>query len=233
MNNFNSSNDQNINKKWLIYGAIYWLIIAIGLGFAKLSGMAKEGVKDTPLILIVLFTSLYIVFPLIYAWKTKNFKGIGFTRENLKSVVSVTLLVTFIYSAIRGLLIIYAPGSSEYVAATAIQTAGALKENLSAALPRAIIAAFLSTVSVELFYRGFWFTILRKYIHWINALLVSALLFSIVHYFAAGLSGAIMALVVSIVAGMLMQKYNNIIAPALFHLLQYLATIAVYLYVLR
>lgn len=226
------NNDKKITKKWLVYAVVYWSIIAIGMGFAKTSGLAQVGVKDAPLSSIMLFTSSYIVFPLLYGWKTKNFKGMGFTGENLRLAVLVTLFVTFIYSMIRGFLILYVPGSNEYVAATAIQTAGVLRENFLGAFPRALFVGFLSTVSVELFYRGFWFTQLRKYTHWINALLVSGLLFAMVHYFAAGLSGAIMAMVVSVVAGSLMQKYNNIVAPALFHLLQYLATIVVYLYIL-
>lgn len=216
----------------MVYAVVYWSIIAIGMAFAKISGLAQEGVKDAPLSSIILFTSLYIVFPLLYGWKSRNLKGMGFTGENLRSAVLATLFITFIYSVIRGFLIIYVSGSSEYVAATAIQTAGVLRENFLGAFPRALFVGFLSTVSVELFYRGFWFTQLRKYTHWINALLVSGLLFAMVHYFAAGLSGAIMAMVVSVVAGSLMQKYNNIVAPALFHLLQYLATIVVYLYIL-
>ena len=90
--------------------------------------------------------------------------------------------------------------------------------------------AFLGSVSNELFYRGFLFTRLKQFVDWKIAVLVSSIMFGIYHYLNVGFSGFIMGVVVSLISGLLMQKYKNIIAPALFHFIQYIITILVFYY---
>lgn len=214
------------DAKWLAYGAIFWLALVSGMAFGKMAGVSG-GVQNSSPVLIGLVIALYILFPLAYARATNGFGDIGLRFANLKIPLSATVLVTLIYSAIRSFMILYVPGSSRYVAATAIQTAGILKQDTSA-LPIVLVFSFVGPLATELFYRGFIFTALRKHTHWVNALLVSALMFSVAHWFAVGLTGFVMALAVSIVAGWLMQKYNTIAAPVLFHFLQYVVAILLY-----
>ncbi|MFA6097635.1 MAG: CPBP family intramembrane glutamic endopeptidase [Candidatus Paceibacterota bacterium] len=96
--------------------------------------------------------------------------------------------------------------------------------------PIMLFMTFFAAISNELFYRGFVFTRLKRFMDWKRAAAISALMFGIYHFLNAGFSGFFMGVIVSIVSAWLMQKYNNIIAPALFHFLQYIITILVFYY---
>lgn len=220
--------EKNANSKtWLIVGLILWTATV-----PLLSGAAESPAKAFWIILT------WLLFPLAYAFLNKDFKGIGITKENIRNAMWGMLVVSTVYSVIRNFLIMYVPSSSKYIAASALTVAELLKQGyfgsiagpFSKLFPIMFFITFLAAISNELFYRGFLFTRLKQFMDWKTAVLVSALLFGVYHYLNVGLSGFIMGVVVSIVSGWLMQRYNNVAAPALFHFLQYIITILVFYY---
>lgn len=220
--------EKNANSKmWLILGLLVWLATV-----PLLSGGAESPAKAFGIILV------WLLFPLAYAIKNKDYEGIGLTKKNLKDALAGMLIVSAVYSVIRNLLIVYYPTSIKYIAASALTVAELLKQGyfgsiagpFSKLFPIMLVITFLAAVSNELFYRGFVFTRLKQFVDWKVAATISALLFGVYHYLNVGLSGFIMGVVVSLVSAWLMQKYNNVVAPALFHFLQYLITILVFYY---
>ncbi len=213
---------------WLVLGLAIWVTTV-----PMLSGVIESPASALGVMLV------WLLFPLLYAFIAKDSLGIGLTKEKMGRAITETLLVTAIYSMIRIGLILFVPTSVDYVAASAIQVAGLLKEgqfgNLTGLptllFPLMFILTFLAAAGNELFYRGFLFTRIRLHTHWLAALLVSAALFGLYHYFNSGVSGIIMGVVVSLVSGWLMQRHNNIIAPILFHYLQYQAAILVFYFI--
>ncbi|MDP3104381.1 MAG: type II CAAX endopeptidase family protein [Candidatus Methanoperedens sp.] len=215
------------SKIWLGLWAFVWILTV-----PLLSGVTESPAKAFGIILA------WLLFPLAYAFINKDFEGIGLTRNNVKSALTGMLAVSVAYSVIRNILIVYYPVSIQYIAASAITVAELLKQGyfgsiagpFSKLFPIMFVITFLAAISNELFYRGFVFTRLKKFMDWKLAATISALLFGAYHYLNVGLSGFIMGVVVSLVSGWLMQRYNNIIAPALFHFLQYIITILVFYY---
>lgn len=214
-------------KIWLGAGLIVWILTV-----PLLSGVTESPAKALGIIIV------WLLFPLAYAFKNNDFTGIGITRENFKKAIIGMFAVSLSYSIIRNLLIIYFPSSIKYIAASALPVAELLKQgyfgniegSFSKLFPIMLFMTFLAAVSNELFYRGFIFTRLKRFMSWKSAAIISALLFSIYHFLNAGFSGFLMGMLVSIISAWLMQKYNNIIAPALFHFLQYIITILVFYY---
>jgi len=215
------------SKLWIILGIVVWILTV-----PLLAGVVESPVKTLGIILV------WLLFPLVYVFVNKDMKGIGLTKTDIWKAISGMLVVTIVYSLIRNFLIIFVPDSIPYIAASAVQVAKLLKQgyygNITGSFPQIfslmLFITFLASVSNELFYRGFLFTRLKQFMNWKSAIMISALLFGVYHYFNAGISGFLMGVVVSIVSGTLMQKYNNIIAPALFHFLQYIFTILVFYY---
>lgn len=219
--------EKNKDKTWLIVGLIVWIATV-----SLLSGVTESPSKAFGIILS------WLVFPIAYAVKKRDFEGVGLTKKNLRSAIKGMLIVSFAYSIIRNLLIVFIPSSIQYIAASALTVAELLKQgyfgsitgSFSKLFPIMFFITFLAAVSNELFYRGFLFKRLSQFVDWKIAVLIPALMFGVYHYINVGLSGFIMGVVVSIVSGWLMHKYDNIIAPALFHFLQYISTILVFYY---
>lgn len=215
------------SSNWLIAGLIIWVITV-----PVFTGIAESPAKSLGIIII------WLLFPLVYGFIKRDWSGIGLSKDNILKPVQGMLIAAVVYSLVRNFLVVYVPGSIPYVAASAVQVAGLLEQgqfgNITGTfqqlLPLMLFMTFLAAVSNELFYRGFLFTRLRQLMDWKLAALTSALLFGVYHYFNAGAGGFIMGVAVSIVSGALMQRYNNIIAPALFHFIQYIATIMVFYY---
>lgn len=214
-------------EKWLLIGAVTWILTV-----PLLSGVTESPAKAFGIILF------WLAIPIAYALANKDWAGIGMTKENAKKALIGMAAVTFAYSLVRNLLILYVPASIPYLAASAIETAKILKQGHFGTIagtfpqlfPIMLIITFLAAASNELFYRGFLFTRLKQTVSWQASIALSALLFGIYHYLNVGLGGFIMGVIVSLVSGALMQKYNNILAPALFHFLQYIITILVFYY---
>ena len=213
---------------WLLIGLAVWVVTVPFLSGVMESPAAALGV-----------TLVWLLFPLLYAFVARDGQGIGLTRKKVGRAVAEMLLVTTVYSLIRIGLIVFVPASVDYIAASAIQVARLLKDGQFGSLagppallfPLMFVLTFLAAAGNELFYRGFLFTRMRQHTHWLVALLASAALFGFYHYFNSGLSGAIMGVVVSLVSGWLMQRRNNVVAPVLFHYLQYQAAILVFYFI--
>lgn len=221
--------EQNKNPAgWLIFGLIIWAVPI----FLRIAG-----VNATPAVTFAV-SLVWMTIPFIYGYLSKDWKGVGFTKDRVGEAIKVTLIVTAIYSIVRNLLIVFMPGTIPYIAASALPVAESFKQGQfgnttipgSMIFPAMFLITFVGAVAVEIFYRGFLFTRLRQFIDWRSAVVVSAVLFGLFHYFNVGLTGFIMGVVVSLIAGWLMQKYNNVLAPVLFHFLQYLITILVFYY---
>lgn len=220
--------EKNTNSKtWLIMGLLMWIATV-----PLLSGVTESPIKAFGIILA------WLALPIAYAVKNKDFEGIGLTKKNLKNALVGMLIASIVYSVIRNLLIVFVPSSITYIAASALTVAQLLEQgyfgSITGPFPKLFtimfFITFLAAVSNELFYRGFLFTQLKKFMDWKLAVFIPALMFGVYHYLNIGLSGFIMGMAVSIVSGWLMQKHNNIIAPALFHFLQYILTIVVFFY---
>lgn len=145
---------------WLFSGLFIWFFTV-----PLLSGFAESPLKAFRIILA------WLLFPLIYIFLTKDFKGVGLTKENFIKAIIGMLVVVIAYSMIRNFLIVFFPFSIQYIAASALTVAELLKQgyfgNISGPFtklfPIMFFITFLAAISNELFYRGFLFNRLKQF----------------------------------------------------------------------
>jgi hypothetical protein len=73
----------------------------------------------------------------------------------------------------------------------------------------------LVPVAEELFFRGFLYTALKSRIHWIWAIVIQALFFSILHF--AGIAHSIVIFVMGLIFAFVYEKKKNLLIPILAH----------------
>lgn len=176
---------------------------------------------------------IWLGFSLLYAYKNGDFSGIGLTRENLKSAIVAGIAAGILYGLTRGLILVYVPNLNiifESGLTTVMDGYVAGKfplVNISVSkfqfMSAFIIMSFIAVACWEIFYRGFLFMRLHKYIYWPVAALVVAFVNGLGH-FDVGATGFYHSLVLFTIAGALMYRYKNIAAPFLFHYIHFFAT---------
>lgn len=210
---------------WLLVGLAVWLVTV-----PVLSALAGGPVAA------LVATAIWIVVPLVYAVVARDAPGVGLTLEHLRPALVDTLILTGFYSVVRLGVIALVPAVAKDVAGGPLEVAEALRTvefgTWRGSTPTTFVltfaAALATALAAELFYRGFLFTRIQRATHWIVALAASALLFGGYHYFAAGPVAGVSAAALSLVSGWLMARYGTVIAPVLFHYLQYVAAILVF-----
>lgn len=207
---------------WLCVGGAAWLLTGPVLAALATNSTAAFTA-----------TTVWLLVPLAYAAIARDAHGIGVTLEHLRPALLDAIVLTALYSVVRLGVVALVPALATQVAGGPLAVAEALRtvELGTWRAPRAstvaltFAAALVAAVGVELFYRGFLFTRIQRSTHWIVALLASALLFGGYQYFASGPIAAASGVALSLAAGWLMARYGNVLAPVLFHYLQYVATV--------
>ncbi len=210
-----------------------WLLV--GLGVWALTAPVLSAVAGRSLAALAT-TVLWIIVPLVYAVVARDAPGVGLTLGNVRPALLDTLVLTAFYCVLRLGVIALAPAVAKDVAGGPLEVAEALRTvefgTWRGPRPMTFVLTFAvalaTALAVELFYRGFLFTRIQRATHWIVAVLASALLFGGYHYFAGGPVPAASAVALSLVSGWLMARHGTLIAPILFHYLQYVAAVLVF-----
>jgi membrane protease YdiL (CAAX protease family) len=200
---------------------IYWLIF--GLALAGL--IAVLGTKNP-----ISWLS-WAVIPMVYVFITKNAKGIGFTTERLRYSVFLGIWTGIIWGLIRGTGLILYPPSEIILGSGLVDVFANFQQGILPVgnnIQATPLQFFLVTIPlftavgwfVETYYRGLIFTRLKKYIHWFLAAIIAAFLFGLAHL-AFDVKGLYHATIMFTIAGVVMQRSNNLVAPAVFHLVQF------------
>lgn len=176
---------------------------------------------------------VWLGFALFYAYKNKDYKGIGLTKENLIGATRAGLIAGVLYGVARGLILVYVPNLNlifesglttimdGYVAGKfPLVDISVSKFQFMSAF---IIMSFIAVACWEIFYRGFLFMRISKYIYWPVAALAVAFVNGLGH-FDVGATGFYHSLVLFTIAGVLMYRYKNIAAPFLFHYIHFFVT---------
>lgn len=182
---------------------------------------------------------LWAGFTLFYAYKNKDFIGVGLTRNKLKNAVFAGMVTGITYGLIRGLVLVYIPALN-IIFESGLGTV--MDGYLSGKFPLTdiyvsklqfisifAVMSLIAVTSWELFYRGFLFTRFNKYLYWLTAAVVTAFINGLGH-FDVGITGFYHSIVLFTIAGMLMYRYKNIAAPILFHYTHFFVTFFVFLF---
>ncbi|MFA6097632.1 MAG: CPBP family intramembrane glutamic endopeptidase [Candidatus Paceibacterota bacterium] len=176
---------------------------------------------------------IWLGFALLYAYKNKDFSGIGLMQKNLKSAIMAGIAAGVLYGLMRGLILVYVPNLNIVFESglTTIMDGYAAEKfplvNISVSkfqfMSAFIIMSFIAVACWEIFYRGFLFMRISKYLYWPIAALIVAFVNGLGH-FDVGVTGFYHSLVLFTVAGALMYRYKNIAAPFLFHYIHFFIT---------
>lgn len=181
---------------------------------------------------------LWAGFTLLYAYKNKDFVGVGLTRNEFKNAVFAGIVAGIAYGLFRGIVLSYIPSLNIMLESG---LAAVMDGYLSGKFPLTniyvsklqfiSIFAVMSLIAVsswELFYRGFLFTRFNKYFHWLIAAVITAFINGLAH-FDVGATGFYHSLVLFTIAGWLMYRYKNVAASILFHYIHFFVTFFVFL----
>lgn len=176
---------------------------------------------------------IWLGFTLFYAYKNRDFTGIGLTRENLKNAIVAGMAAGILYGLTRGLILVYVPNLNIIFESglTPIMEGYMLGKfpltDITVSklqfMSVFIIMSFVAVASWEIFYRGFLFMKINKYIYWPVAAILVAFINGLGH-FDVGVTGFFHSLVLFSIAGALMYRCKNIAAPFLFHYIHFFVT---------
>lgn len=172
---------------------------------------------------------LWLCAVLAYIILTKHTTNIGVTKVGFKEAFIASFVIAVVYGILRALILIYVSGSEYIFGAGLTETVEAMKIGrfpigdisgtaLKIFLVMLVTSAF-TVVMWESFFRGFLFNKMKLYIHWAIAIVIIAILSGLPH--SESFSGFSHSIILGLIAGLLMQKYNNVIAPIMFHFLHF------------
>lgn len=215
--NNNEKNDP-VGWKWLVYLSLSAAIIMI-------LGIENALEKKISFIIFVLLTFLPVII-------TRKPGIAGITRMNLKSSIIVGSGVGIIYGIIRGLALKFIPLGGLVFGADLARIALNLesgielrwlvltRDNASVLL---LLFMFPFMISMEMYFRGLLFRTARKYVHWAWAVAIASAIQAIARRTPH-------SLIMGSIGGVLMQKYDNILAPSFMHGFQFFTALAIVLY---
>ncbi len=206
--------NMDYDTKWL------WVGLFIAAGTAVINYAEKQ-----PLAWII-----WIGFTLFYAQRTRNFKGIGLTKEYLKSASIAGAAMGAAYGLLRGLILVFIPSlnivfesgltrvMNNYLSGT-FPVGGITVSPLQFMIVFIVMSA-VAVVCWEIFYRGFLFTRISQYISWPIAAVLTSFINGLGHL-DVGVTGLYHSMVLFTISAALMYKYKNIAAPILFHYIHF------------
>lgn len=174
----------------------------------------------------VIFT-IFVFYPIIL----RRFGNVGINRKNLKSSILIGSSVGIIYGIIRGLILKFVPGGTIALGADLIGLAKKLETGISVGplvftkenFYFSAVFLFPFMVCLELYFRGILFLTLKKFIHWSGAVAVASIVQSISRRTPH-------SLIMGSIGGVLMQRYDNILAPSFMHGFQFFTALGIFLY---
>ncbi|MBI4831985.1 MAG: CPBP family intramembrane metalloprotease [Candidatus Lindowbacteria bacterium] len=174
---------------------------------------------------------LLIVLCFLYAVPTRKFGRLGLTRHNTKGSIIVGAGIGIIYGTIRGLALTYVSGSELVLGADLARIAprlttgievGPLVLTKGGVIPL-VVLLFPAMLGMEMYFRGLLFLNLKRHVHWTGAVAVTSAVQAIGRRTPH-------SLIMGSIAGILMQKYDNVLAPAMMHAFQFFCALSIFLY---
>lgn len=211
-----ATSKKSIDWKWLLYIVLSALAMMV-LGIENL-------IEKWPSIIVLI---LFILFPLL----VRGPGSIGISAKNLGSSILVGACVGIVYGAIRGVGLKFLPLGGLIFGADLLRmvpkveagfTIGPLVLNKTRFL---LLWALLipGFGMLELYFRGVLFPGLKKHMHWTGALAATSVVQSVARRTPH-------SLIMGSLAGVLMQRYDNILAPISMHAFQFLVALAIVLF---
>lgn len=220
MNQNNNQKIEQSNWKWLAYLSLSAVIIMI-------LGIENALENKISFVIFAILTFLPIII-------TRKSSIAGITKSNLKSSIVVGSVVGIIYGIIRGLILKFIPGGALILGADLVGIALKLETGIQFGsffltkdnfLLLVLVLPLMSPlmISLELYFRGLLFLTLKKYVHWTDAIAIASIVQAISRRTPH-------SLVMGSIGGVLMQKYDNILAPSFMHGFQFFTALSIVLY---
>lgn len=215
--NSNQRNDPG-GWKWLAYLSLSAAIIMI-------LGIENALEKKISFLIFALLTFIPIII-------TRKPGIAGINRRNLKSSIVAGSGAGIFYGIFRGLALKFIPLGGLIFGADLARIAlkledgielGSLvltRDNASALL---LLFMFPFMISMEMYFRGLLFQTARKYVHWAWAVAIASAIQAIARRTPH-------SLIMGSIGGVLMQKYDNILAASFMHGFQFFTALAIVLY---
>ena len=161
----------------LLAPPLYWLVQSFAHTFPKLAGAPFPRYVHRSLLVIALIG----LWPLVKSLELKSLRDVGFVRPRgqWKKLGAGFLLGLISLAIVAG--IAFACHARQM---NARYSGGEIAHKLIDAAATAVVVAIFE----ELLFRGALFGALRKVFHWIFAMVISSLIYAILHYFESGKS---------------------------------------------
>lgn len=172
---------------------------------------------------------LWLLAVLVYAIIAKNTSTIGITRDNFKAALIVSVQIAIIYGILRAIILLSIPGSEYFIGAGLIETVIAMEMgkfpigDVTGTATKIFLIMFIvslfTVIMWESFFRGLLFNKVKIYVHWTIAVVIVAILSGLPH--SESFSSFFHSIILGLIGGILMQRYHNVVAPAMFHFLHF------------
>lgn len=216
----NAQKIEPIDWKWLMYLSLSAIAIMI-------LGIENALEKKISFVIFALLTFIPIIV-------TRKPGIAGLTRKNLKSSMLAGSCAGIIYGIFRGLVLKFIPGGTLILGADLAIIAAKLETGIQFGsliltkddfllLLLVLPLMFPMMIGLELYFRGLLFLTLKKYVHWTGAVAIASTVQAISRRTPH-------SLVMGSIGGVLMQKYDNILAPSFMHGFQFFTAFAIFLY---
>lgn len=204
--------------KWLAYLSLSAIVVMT---------MGIENALENRLSFLIFAVLTFL--PVVMA---KNLSIIGITRKNLQSSIIVGIITGIIYGVIRGMFLKIVPATSLIFGADLARIALKLDSGIN--LGSLVISGndisvllllfmFPFMIAMEMYFRGLLFLTAKKYVRWPWAVAI-----------ASGVQAVARrtphSIIMGSIGGVLMQKYDNILAPSFMHGVQFFTALAIVLY---
>lgn len=205
-------------KKWLAYLSLS-AVITMAMGIEN----ALE--KRTALAIFALLTFLPVIV-------TKSAGIVGVTGKNGRTSVLAGISVGLVYGTVRGLFLKLIPASALVFGADLARIAaklgtgielGSLVITSGNATVLLLLFMFPFMIAMEMYFRGLLFLTAKRYAHWTGAVAISSAVQAVARRTPH-------SLIMGSIGGVLMQRYDNILAPSFMHGVQFFTALAIVLY---
>lgn len=205
----NQSPTETVNAN----GRAWLAFVVLSAVPAMLLGMDNAFRDRTSMVVLAAYTAL----PLI---ATRSFGAVGIGRQNLRNSILVGSAVGITYGVVRGLMLRFVTHGSVIFGADLARAVAGLRSQHGVQLGPVVVTGygisllFVALIpfflGIELYFRGFLFRNLRAHVGPATAIGMAAATQAIARRTPH-------SLVMGSIAGVLMNKYDNILAPLFFH----------------
>ncbi len=175
---------------------------------------------------------IFFVFLVVPVAATRKLAVIGLTAKNLAPSILSGGVTGLAYGAMRGLALRTLPFGKLIFGADLALIAARLESGIKIgttliskddASVLLLLFMFPFMILMEMYFRGLLFRTVRRYVHWAGAVAIASAVQAVARRTPH-------SLIMGSIGGVLMQKYDNILAPSLMHIVQFFTALAIFLY---